>query len=126
MIVQHPNTRAQKSRLIIITPPPVNEYQLESFDASKNAPHPSRTANHTKLYAETARQVGASLNVPVVDLWTAFMQTTGWHDGQPLVGSREVPNNERLARLFTDGMSENYVLMAFLLTPSDSLMQGSI
>ncbi|KAI9927673.1 hypothetical protein ASPWEDRAFT_176155 [Aspergillus wentii DTO 134E9] len=103
-IIQHPATLAQNPRIILITPPPINEYQLEGFDASKNTPHPSRTASYTKQYAEAAREVATSLGVPVADLWTAFMTTVGWKEGQPLVGSRDVPNNEKLQSLLTDGL----------------------
>lgn len=103
-IIQHPATKAQNPRTILITPPPINEYQLESFDASKSLPHPSRTAHHTKLYAEATREVGASLNVPVADLWAACINATGWKEGELLPGSRDLPNDERLARLLTDGL----------------------
>jgi lysophospholipase L1-like esterase len=102
-IIQHPATRAQNPRLILISPPPVNEYQMERFDAEKGCPFPSRTASNTKSYAVAACEVGASLNVPVVDLWSAFMKTTGWKEGEPLVGSRDVPDNETLSSLLTDG-----------------------
>ncbi|KAJ5342258.1 Esterase SGNH hydrolase-type subgroup [Penicillium brevicompactum] len=103
-IIQHPATVAQNPRIILISPPPVNEYQLEAFDAAKDTPHPSRMASFTKLYAAAAQEVAASLNVPVVDLWSAFMQTTSWQEGQPLIGSRDAPNNETFAGLFTDGL----------------------
>lgn len=76
---------------------------MESFDASKGLPHPSRTANNTKLYAGAAREVATELEIPVADLWTAFMEKTDWKEGQWLPGSRDVPNDERLARLLTDG-----------------------
>ncbi|EKV05256.1 GDSL Lipase/Acylhydrolase family protein [Penicillium digitatum PHI26] len=103
-IIQHPATRAQNPQLILISPPPVNEYQLEEFDAAKDTPFPSRTASFTKLYAEAACEVGASLNIPVVDLWSAFMKPTGWQEGEPLIGARDVPSNDTLASLLTDGL----------------------
>lgn len=106
-IIQHPATKAQDPRIIIITPPPINEYQLEDFDIAKDTPHPSRTAQLAKTYAEAAKEVGASLNVPVADIWTAFMSTVGWQEGQALIGSRDVPNNEQFAKLFTDGEPES-------------------
>lgn len=102
-IIQHPATQAQNPRIIVITPPPINEYQLEGFDKEKDTPHPSRTASLAKTYSETAREVAASLNVPAADIWTAFMATTGWKEGQPLVGSRDLPNDEKFCSLFTDG-----------------------
>lgn len=91
---------------MLISPPPVNEHQLEFFDAAKDTPFPSRTAPLTRSYAAAVREVGASLNVPVVDLWSAFMKPTGWKEGDPLIGSRDVPGNETMAGLFTDGMWE--------------------
>ncbi|KAJ5132017.1 Esterase SGNH hydrolase-type subgroup [Penicillium atrosanguineum] len=103
-IIQHPATKAQNPYIIIITPPPVNEYQLEDFDSEKDTPHPSRTAAFSKMYSEAALEVGSSLNIPVADIWTAFMETTGWKEGQPLVGSRDLPSNEQFADLFTDGL----------------------
>lgn len=89
--------------MIIITPPPINEYQLETFDIAKETPHPSRTAQLTKVYAEAAKEVGASLSIPVADIWSAFMSTVGWQEGQPLIGSRDAPNNDSFSKLFTDG-----------------------
>ncbi|OQD70818.1 hypothetical protein PENPOL_c001G04879 [Penicillium polonicum] len=103
-IIQHPATRAQNPRLILISPPPVNEYQLEAFDAAKETPFPSRTASFTKSYAVAACEVGASLNIPVVDLWSAFMKPTGWKEGEPLIGARDVPSNDTLASFLTDGL----------------------
>jgi lysophospholipase L1-like esterase len=102
-LIQHPATKAQNPRIIIITPPPVNEYQLEAFDNAKDTPHPSRTAHTTKIYAEAAKEVGASLNVPVADIWSSFMSTVGWKEGQALIGSRDAPDNEQFSGLFTDG-----------------------
>jgi lysophospholipase L1-like esterase len=113
-IIQHPATVAQNPRILILTPPPVNEYQLEEFDIAKDTPHPSRTVKQTKLYSEAAREVAASLGIAVVDLWTAFMTAAGWKDGEPLIGSRDAPNNEKLQSFFTDGLhftGDGYRLM---------------
>ncbi|KAF7718958.1 Uncharacterized protein PECH_006303 [Penicillium ucsense] len=103
-IIQHPATRAQNPRLVIITPPPVDEYQLEGFDKSKDTVYPSRTAQRAKEYAEAAKEVGASLKIPVADIWTAFMAAVGWQEGQALIGSRETPMNSKFGSLFTDGL----------------------
>ncbi|PYH96038.1 GDSL Lipase/Acylhydrolase family protein [Aspergillus ellipticus CBS 707.79] len=103
-IIQHPLIVAQNPRIMIITPPPINEYQLAGFDAMKGNQHPTRTAAHAKEYVEAAREVGAELDVPVADVWSAFMGSVGWKEGQPLVGSRDLPNDEKFASLFTDGL----------------------
>ncbi|BCS04953.1 SGNH/GDSL hydrolase family protein [Aspergillus luchuensis] len=102
-IIQHPVVKAQNPRILILTPPPVNEYQLEAFDASEGVPHPSRTANQTRKYAGAASDVALSLGVPIADLWTAFMEAVEWREGDPLIGSREVPNHESFQQYFTDG-----------------------
>ncbi|KAJ5933691.1 GDSL Lipase/Acylhydrolase family protein [Penicillium verhagenii] len=103
-ITQHPAMLAQNPHIIFITPPPVNEYQLEGFDYDKNTVHPSRTAAITKTYAEGMKELGASLKIPVVDIWSAFTSSVGWKEGQPLIGSREAPNSKAFGDLFTDGL----------------------
>jgi lysophospholipase L1-like esterase len=103
-IIQHPATVAQSPHILIVTPPPINEYQLQEFDESKGNAHPTRTAKHTKQYAEAVREVGSSLGVPVVDVWSAFMAAVGWKEGEPLPGSRDLPNSDQFQRLFTDGL----------------------
>ncbi|KAL2221598.1 GDSL Lipase/Acylhydrolase family protein [Thermoascus aurantiacus ATCC 26904] len=113
-IVKHPAMLAQNPRILLLTPPPVNEYQLATLDAQKGFPTPSRTASNTKLYADACREVAASLGVQVVDIWTAFMKAAGWQEGQPLPGSKDIPNNEVLESLLSDGLHftpEGYKIM---------------
>ena len=100
-IVRHPLTRIQRPRILILTPPPVSEYMLEAVDAMRG----SRTASNTKRYADACREVANSLNIPVVDIWSAFMGVAGWKDGQPLPGSKGIPRNIVLENLLSDGMS---------------------
>ncbi|KLJ13112.1 hypothetical protein EMPG_11931 [Blastomyces silverae] len=118
LVKEHPETK-----LLLLTPPPVNEYQFSPADTDADtdadtqpgAPEPEpeptspvmRKASQTKQYADACREVGKGLNVPVADIWTAFMTAAGWVDGQPLVGSREVPVNEKLQALLSDGLHFN-------------------
>ncbi|EGE81965.2 GDSL Lipase/Acylhydrolase [Blastomyces dermatitidis ATCC 18188] len=137
-ILTHPLIKAHpETNLLLLTPPPVNEYQFSPSDTDTDTdtdtgagadrdvdadvgtqpgaldpepePEPAspimRKASRTKQYADACREVGKKLNVPVADIWTAFMTVAGWVDGQPLAGSREVPVNERLQALLSDGMS---------------------
>lgn len=96
---------AHKPRIILITPPPVNEYRLEESDLAKGLTDPRRTAEHTKKYADATREVGADLGVAVLDIWSLFMVEAGWEPGQPLVGSKKVPRSETLDELLVDGQS---------------------
>lgn len=69
-----------------------------------------RTAENTKRYADAAVEVAAELGVPIVNTWQKFMEYAGWLPGNPLVGSSELPENEKLAELLCDG--ENIVFMS--------------
>lgn len=100
----HPTVTAHGPQILLVTPPPVNEYQLTIRDALKGCTVPQRTAANTKSYAAACRKVGKELNVPVVDLWHAYMSKAGWKEGEPLTGSRDVDRNEILESLLQDGM----------------------
>ncbi|KAH7922810.1 SGNH hydrolase [Leucogyrophana mollusca] len=54
------------TRIILITPPPVNTYQWDGrvFDA-------------TKSYAEAVKEVGLKENIPVADVWTEIWEAAG-------------------------------------------------
>jgi isoamyl acetate esterase len=105
-IFTHPAIKAQRNvRLIIITPPPINEYMTWLTDQQKGYTSPRRTAEHTKEYADAAREVGKDLNIPVLDMWTMIMLKAGWKPGDdPLQGSRALPENLVLKEMLRDGL----------------------
>ncbi|KAL1957194.1 hypothetical protein VTO42DRAFT_6228 [Malbranchea cinnamomea] len=105
-IITHPTVRAQGTKLLLLTPPPVNQHQLEPSDWVK-VDNTRRTAENTKKYADACREVGNRLGVPVVDIWSAFMKAAGWKEGEPLAGSIDVPENEKLRALLSDGLHFN-------------------
>ncbi|KIW62759.1 hypothetical protein PV04_10894 [Phialophora macrospora] len=96
-IIHHQGLRRHDTQVILITPPPVDEYQLGS---------PDRTAEHTAKYARAAHQVGQDCHLPVLDLWTIFMRKAGWTEGSTdaLAGSKDAPRSEVLADLLVDGL----------------------
>ena len=104
-IVGHKLVKEQQPRLILVTPAPVNEYQLEESDLSKGILEVRRTAEHTKKYADACREVGTELGVTVLDLWSAFILKVGWRLGEPLPGSKKAPRSRILGELLHDGMS---------------------
>ncbi|KAG5304213.1 GDSL Lipase/Acylhydrolase [Histoplasma capsulatum G186AR] len=124
-ILTHPLIKEHKeTNLLLLTPPPVDEYQFSAADTDTDmgtdtgtatpsgTPEPAsvavmRKASQTKKYADACRQVGKALNVPVADIWTAFMTAAGWVEGQPLPGSRDVPANKKLQALLSDGLHFN-------------------
>ncbi|KAK2740078.1 hypothetical protein FQN55_009027 [Onygenales sp. PD_40] len=106
-ILTHPVVQAHGTKLLLLTPPPVNEYQFFTHGPEPEPVSLQRRAAQTKLYADAARRVGQALNVPVVDIWTAFMTAVGWTEGDPLAGSKEAAPNEKLEGLLSDGLHFN-------------------
>jgi hypothetical protein len=66
-------------------------------------------AGTTKVYADAVVKLGAKLNLPVVNLWKAFMGKTdfkidAWKVGDHLPGSLEAAQSDALVELMYDGM----------------------
>jgi lysophospholipase L1-like esterase len=107
-IITHPQVVAHKPRIILVAPPPINEHLWWPRDESSGYSSVTRVASATKDYADAACALGAKLNVPVVNLWSAFMrkagfETNAWKVGDPLPGSLGVPQNGALMELMYDG-----------------------
>lgn len=104
-IIQHSTVIVQRSRLILVTPPPVDEYKLEISDAAKGIAGVRRTAEHTRLYAEACKEVGVALGIVVLDIWSIFMEKAGWDkcSAKPLPGSKKCSQNRTLDALLSDG-----------------------
>jgi hypothetical protein len=115
LLYRHPSVRAHNPTIILVTPPPVNEYQFSILEAPVSGSSFTRTAENTKIYADACRQVGEKDNLPIVDLWRAFMNKAGWRGENPLPGSRSTANNEILESLLVDGIYPNALLAS---TPS--------
>lgn len=74
-------------------------------DVAKGYTASRRTAEHTKEYADAAREVGKDLNIPVLDMWRLIMLKAGWEpDMDPLPGSRMLPENPVLIEMLRDGL----------------------
>lgn len=69
------------------------------------APPPTRKAADAKLYAEIVKEVGREAGVPVLDIWSAFMEKAGWKEGDPLPipGTLELGMSKELEELLYDG-----------------------
>ena len=110
-IIQHPKVRAHATRIdhdkpaikiILVTPPPVDEYQLEESPMLN-----VRTAERTKSYADSCRRVGEEMDLAVLDFWSIVMKKAGWmgKDGEVLVGSKKRERSEVLGEMLHDGMT---------------------
>jgi len=103
-LATHEMVVAHKCPVVLITPAPIDERLCLDTDSAKGIHVMRRTAENTAQYAEVVRQLGKQLNLPVLDLWTAFMKAAGWKQGEVLPGSSEIPPNQVLVRLLHDGM----------------------
>ena len=95
--------RKQQPRLILVTPPPVDEFTLEECGPGSDNSEIQRTAEHTKKYADACHKIGTELGIAVLDLWSIFMTKAGWKHGQPLTGSKDVQRSKTLGVLLSDG-----------------------
>jgi lysophospholipase L1-like esterase len=109
-IVTHPSVVAHHPKIILLTPPPIDEVRQEETDASKGNPL-CRRANTTAKYAEAVRQVGAEVggDLLVLDLWTTIMEEalkkTPSHDSNgAILGSKELGSSKALNALLPDGL----------------------
>lgn len=88
-----------------MTPPPIEERRLDHRVKSQGYEKLNRSNVVTKQYADASRDAAKDLGVACVDLWTAFMSSAGWKQGDPLYGSCDQPENEAIRALIHDGMS---------------------
>jgi len=72
----------------------------------------TRKAKDAAEYAQLVREVGKDAGVPVLDIWTAFMDKAGWKAGDSLSmpGSIELGKSAELGELLPDGKHSMWVL----------------
>lgn len=96
---EYPFLDRQPTKLILVTPPPIDEYQLEDTN-----PERQRTAEHTKKYADACLELGKEMGVECLNLWGLIMEKAGWKgEGETLVGCKERERSEVLEKLLKDG-----------------------
>ncbi|KAK3380057.1 SGNH hydrolase-type esterase domain-containing protein [Lasiosphaeria ovina] len=75
-IITHPNIAAHKPKIVLITPPPLDEIHIASKDVADGHGQATREAKISAEYSEAVRQVAAANpDVILVDLWKALMET---------------------------------------------------
>lgn len=105
-IIKHASdatAQTQPPGVILVTPPPINEYALEVTDAAKGVLGRRRTAEHTMMYADACKSVGRELEVSVLDLWALCMEGARYQPGNLLPGSKKVERNQYLDQVLSDG-----------------------
>jgi hypothetical protein len=104
-LINHPLVKAQSPHIILFTNPPVEETVMLDINKENGSTDMIRRAKDAKEYADAVKEVGKECDVPVLDVWTAFMKAAGWNGQGVLPGSEESGKNEVLAELLYDGES---------------------
>ncbi|KAG8405167.1 isoamyl acetate-hydrolyzing esterase [Metarhizium acridum] len=103
-LLTHPALEAHHPRLLLVTPPPIEERRLDHRVKSQGYLKLNRSNVVTKQYADASREIAKEMKVGCVDLWTAFMSKAGWQTGDPLYGSQCLPENDAIRALIHDGL----------------------
>ncbi|PNS17464.1 GDSL esterase/lipase [Sphaceloma murrayae] len=107
-IIDHPSVVSHRPEFLLVTPPPIDERLCEATDREKGFSVSRRSAAHTAAYAQVVRDLGEEYKIPVVDIWTAFLQEAGlagsWDGKTDLPGSKALDINENLRELLNDGL----------------------
>ena len=102
-IVNHPAVQAHKPQILLVTPPPIDEYQQSAVDQAKGFTQLRRTVGNTEKYVKACRDVGSELNLPVADIWARFLKYSGWNEDEYIPGSQNTTTNKTLQSLLSDG-----------------------
>ncbi|KAF7921926.1 uncharacterized protein EAE97_011217 [Botrytis byssoidea] len=103
---------AQRPTILLVTPPPINEVQLEEQDLQKGYSSLTRSQDNTAKYAAAVREIAdgwKDQNVVLVDLWKAILikavelspDNTG---SLETIGTKRAGDDKAMRALLTDGL----------------------
>ncbi|KAI1761739.1 SGNH hydrolase [Hypoxylon sp. FL1150] len=125
-IITHEHVKAHNPKILLITPPPLDEIRIEVLDLAKGHPQATRQAANSAKYSETAREVAREIpGVTLIDLQDAIMDeaialTPSFTKGSsPPLG---YPGGQRgaLEQLLPDGLhmsGQSYKILFDLVEP---------
>ncbi|KAL8400324.1 hypothetical protein RB594_000634 [Gaeumannomyces avenae] len=109
-IITHPNITAHKPKILLVTPPPLDEIRVTELDLANGHPHVLRHAKISAAYSQTAREVAAEVPGTVaVDLYQEIMdyaitKTPGFDSSSGLLGDPTTGKRGYLEHLLPDGL----------------------
>ncbi|KYK60088.1 uncharacterized protein DCS_01222 [Drechmeria coniospora] len=110
-IINHPHIRAHEPKILLVTPPPLDEIKREEVDKAAGHPRTTRTCAISASYSDKAREVAReNPDVTLVDLWQALMNKAiemapeHYTPGGPWLGTRENGHRGGLKELLSDGL----------------------
>ncbi|XP_019413293.1 PREDICTED: GDSL esterase/lipase At2g38180-like isoform X6 [Lupinus angustifolius] len=76
-IFNHLKSLSEKTRIIFLGTPPINEEQLYGNSIPSNPP---KTNESLRIYSEAGLEVSRELNIKAIDLWSAIQERSDWKD----------------------------------------------
>ncbi|TQV99470.1 GDSL Lipase/Acylhydrolase family protein [Cordyceps javanica] len=110
-IITHPRIRAHDPKILLVTPPPLDEIKTALDDKAEGYPCPIRRAAISAQYSQKARDVAAEYeNLTLIDLYQVLMDKAiemvpgDYEKGGPLPGTPENGKQAGLDKLLPDGL----------------------
>ncbi|KAI0480660.1 SGNH hydrolase [Xylariaceae sp. FL0804] len=109
-IITHEYIQAHQSKILLVTPPPLDEIRTTVLDLDSGHKEPQRRAAVSAQFSETARQVASEIpGVVLVDLQKALMEkaismTPDFDPQGPPLGYPEGGKRGGLEKLLPDGL----------------------
>ncbi|KND94916.1 GDSL esterase/lipase [Tolypocladium ophioglossoides CBS 100239] len=110
-IITHPHVQAHRPKILLVTPPPVDQIKVTRLDMEEGHPSAIRTFAVSASYSEKAREVARkNSGVVMIDLWQAIMDKAiamapdDYQVGGPWLGSLENGKQGGLDQLLPDGV----------------------
>lgn len=110
IVVTHEHIKAHNPKILLVTPPPLDEIQSYATDLQHGHKERVRKATVSAQYSETVRQVAAELpGIVLIDLQKAIMEkaislTPGYDPSGPPLGYPEGNKRGALEQLLPDGL----------------------
>jgi len=73
-IITLPLLREHAPKIIVMTPPPIDERMCEAWDLAQGIDQVRRRAEAMKAYADAAKEASEEVSVACLDLWSVFMR----------------------------------------------------
>lgn len=126
-IISHPHVKAHKPKILLVTPPPLDELKTTKLDMANGHPRSTRSSKTSASYSEVAREVAReNTDVTLIDLWRAIMDkaiSMSPHDYKPDGPWLGCPENGKpggLDELLPDGLhmsGDAYRVLFDLIVP---------
>ncbi|KAJ1377565.1 SGNH hydrolase-type esterase domain [Sesbania bispinosa] len=77
-IAIHIKSLSEKTRIIFLSTPPINEAQIQ--DNSDPLGQPLKTNETCRIYSEACLELCREMNIKAIDLWSAIQKRDDWRD----------------------------------------------